>query len=112
MPLYSYLQPLEDLASSLVAGRGDEGLEDVAAWGVRSQRQEVSGGQSAQAAEEERALLEPGQRLDQPGAVVTDGSQRDLEMIEKTRTAPHCICNIYSTSIWCKVHSVFKGACN
>lgn len=31
MPLYSYLQSLEDLAPSLVAGRGDEGLEDVAA---------------------------------------------------------------------------------
>lgn len=50
----------------------------MAACGVGSQRQQVSGGQGTQAAEEERALLEPGQRLDQPGAVVTDGGQRDL----------------------------------
>lgn len=50
----------------------------MAACGVGSQRQQVSGGQGTQAAEEERALLESGQRLDQPGAVVADGGQRDL----------------------------------
>ncbi|TNN74468.1 hypothetical protein EYF80_015248 [Liparis tanakae] len=83
----SYLQPLEDLAPPLVARRGDEGLEDVAARGVGSQRQEVSGGQSAQAAEEERALLELGERLDQPGTVVTDGGQRHLEKEEQSRAA-------------------------
>lgn len=49
---YSYLQPLEDLASSLVTGRGDQGLENVAACRVCGQRQEVSRGQGAQTAEE------------------------------------------------------------
>lgn len=44
----------------------------MAACGVSGQRQEVSGGQGAQAAQEDRALLEAGQSLDQPGAVVTD----------------------------------------
>lgn len=93
----THLQSLEDLASSFVAGRGDEGLEDVAARGVRSQRQQVSGGQRAQAAEEQRALLESGQRLHQPGAVVTDGGQRYLEMTRNTRAPPHCG-DIFSTS--------------
>lgn len=51
----------------------------MAARRVRGQRQEVSGGQGAQATEEERALLEPCQGLDQPGAVVTDGGQWDLK---------------------------------
>lgn len=64
----------------------------MAACGVRGQRQEVSGGQGAQAAQEDRALFEPGQRLDQPGAVVTDGGQRDLDVIKKTRNQLHCVC--------------------
>lgn len=63
----------------------------MAACGVRGQRQEVSGGQGAQAAQEDGALLEPGQRLDQPGAVVTDGGQRDLDVINKTGYQLHCI---------------------
>lgn len=53
--------------------------------GVRRQSQKVSGGQRAETTEEERAFLEPGERLDQPGAVVTDGGQRDLEGIKETR---------------------------
>lgn len=50
----------------------------MAARRVCGQRQQISGGQGAQAAEELGALLELGQRLDQPGAVVTDGGQWDL----------------------------------
>lgn len=75
----SYLHSLENLASSLVAGRGDEGLEDVAARRVGGQRQQVSGRQGAQAAEEQRAIFEFGQRLNQPGTMVTDGGQWGLE---------------------------------
>lgn len=78
MLLGVYLHPLEDLAPPLVARGGDEGLEDVAAGGVGGQSEEVSRVQSAQAAEEVRALLEPGQSLDQAGAMVTDGGQRHL----------------------------------
>lgn len=78
MLLRLYLHSLEDLAPPLVARRGDEGLEDVAAGRVGGQSEEVSGAQSAQAAEEVRALLEPGQSLDQAGAMVTDGGQRHL----------------------------------
>lgn len=83
LQLLSYLQPLENLAPALVTGRGDEGLEDVTASGVGRQCQEVSGAHGAQAAEEERTLLELGQCLDQPGAVVADGGQWDLETWRK-----------------------------
>lgn len=76
---YSYLQPLEDLASSPVTRRGDEGLENMAACRVCCQRQQVSGGQGAQTAEEQGAIVESGQRLDQPGAVIADRRQWDLE---------------------------------
>lgn len=69
----SYLQPLEDLASSLVTTRGDEGLENMAACRVCGQCQQISGGQGAQTAEEHGAIFESDQRLDQPGAVITDG---------------------------------------
>lgn len=61
---YSYLQPLKDLASSLVTRRGDEGLENMAACRVYGQHQQVSGGQGAQTAEEHGAIFESGQRLD------------------------------------------------
>lgn len=77
-----YLQSLEDLAPAFVAGCGDEGLQDVAAGGVGGHREEVGGAQGAQAAEEVRALLKPGQRLDQPGTVVADGRQRNLRTTE------------------------------
>lgn len=52
MLLRSYLHSLEDLAPPLVAGRGDEGLEDVAAGRVGGQGEEVSVVEGAQAAEE------------------------------------------------------------
>lgn len=82
----SYLHSLEDLAPSLVAGRGDEGLEDVAARRVGGQRQQVSGGQGAQAAEEQRAIFESGHCLNQPGAMVTDGGQWGLEEFRNGRS--------------------------
>lgn len=61
----------------------------MAARRVGGQRQQVSGGQGAQAAEEQRALVEPGQRLDQPGAVVTDGGQRDLGKDQEKLSSLH-----------------------
>lgn len=102
----SYLQPLEDLAPALVAGCGDEGLEDVAAGGVGRQCQEVGWAQGAQATEEQRTLLELGQRLDQPGAVIADGGQWDLEMGSKSHVVPRCICSYY---LWESL--VFRGFC-
>lgn len=51
----------------------------MAARRVCCQRHQVGGGQAAQAAEEQGAIVEPGQRLDQPGAVIADRRQRDLE---------------------------------
>lgn len=90
---HSYLQPLEDLASSLVTGRGDEGLENMASRGVCGQCQQVSGGQGAQTAEEQWAIFEFGQRLDQPGAMVTDGGQRNLEKIRNGTNRSVCSTN-------------------
>lgn len=95
MQFHSYLQPPEDLAPALVAGCGDQGLEDVAARRVGRQSQEVSGAQAAQAAEQERTLFKLGQSLDQTGAMVTDGGQWDLEMWRRT-TALYFLC--FSTS--------------
>lgn len=51
----------------------------MAARWIRGQRQQVSRGQGAQTAEEQGAITESGQRLDQPGAVITDGRQWNLE---------------------------------
>lgn len=50
----------------------------MAACWVGCQSQQVGRAEHTQAAEKVRALLESGQRLDQPGAVVADGGQRDL----------------------------------
>lgn len=75
----SYLQSLEDLASTFVTRSGDQGLEDVAACRVRGQSEEVSGAQRTQAAEEERAVFKLRQGLDQPRTVVANGSQGSLE---------------------------------
>lgn len=50
----------------------------MAACRVCCQRQQVSGGQGAQTAEEQGAIFESGQRLDQPGAVITDRRQWNL----------------------------------
>lgn len=104
LSLSSYLQSLEDLAPALVAGCGNEGLEDVAASGVGCQCLEVGGAQGAQAAEKGRTVLELGQCLDQPGAVVADGGQWDLEMWGKTTVIPHCICGYYLASVFCGIH--------
>lgn len=51
---------------------------------VARQSQQVVRAQRAQAAEEQRSLLEAGQRLDQARAVVADGRQRDLPTAEVT----------------------------
>lgn len=96
-----HLQPPEDLAPAFVAGRGDERLEDVAASRVWSQSQEVSGRQSTQAAEEKRALLKLSQRLDQPGAVVTDGGQRYLGERKKKRRKDLTETAIFRAALGC-----------
>lgn len=49
---------------------------------VARQSQQVGRAQRPQAAEEQRSLLEAGQRLDQARAVVADGRQRDLPTAE------------------------------
>lgn len=78
----AHLESLEDFASSFIAARGDEGLQDVAPGRVARQSQQVGRAQRTQAAEEHRSLLEAGQRLDQARAVVADGRQRDLPTAE------------------------------
>lgn len=103
---HSYLQPLEDLSSSLVTGSGDEGLQDVAASGVCGQRQQVSGGQGAQTAEQYRAIFESGQRLDQAGAMITDGRQRNLERVRDD--AAHWVCSLCATRIMLIIKQIKK----
>lgn len=89
----NYLQSLEDFSSSLIAACGDEGLQDVAPGWIGRESQQVGRAQCTQAAEEQRALLKPGQRLDQARAVVADRRQRDLRMVAPPqRSDPHT-CN-------------------
>lgn len=59
----------------------------MAAGRVGGQGQEVIGGQSAEAAQQDGALFKPGQSLDQPGTMVTDGGKWDLgkKMDEKQK---------------------------
>lgn len=78
----------------------------MAACGVCGQRQQVSGGQGAQAAEQHRAIFESGQRLDQAGAVITDGRQRNLERVRDD--AVHWVCSLGVTRIMLIIKSTKK----